>query len=155
MFNCDSTVKRKSAICCGLVFVCLILLWAPCSFAKVTKGPVLLRVETGRAAVMWESDVEGTGVVEYGIGEKLTAKAFSEPFRVSYKHDNKKKTAFIHKLWMNDLNAGATYGYRIVSGDRRSQAFSFRTGEEGFKESVSVNDPFSMLPYTSSVEIWM
>jgi len=80
--------------------------------AGVTKGPVLLRVSEDRAALMWETEVEGPGKVLYSQDNSLRKKVTTEPIRVEYKIN--KKAAFIHKAWLENLEPGREYNYRVT-----------------------------------------
>ena len=114
----------------AIVWVVLALvLWASgeSCFAKITKGPVLLRLEQTRAAVMWETDTRGAGQVRYGEGEELTREMRSEPVRVSYRHATANRSVYIHKVWLDDLKAQTKYRYAIVSGREESDTWHFTT----------------------------
>ncbi|MHC4293830.1 MAG: hypothetical protein ACYSTX_05990, partial [Planctomycetota bacterium] len=97
--------------------------------AGLTKGPLLLRVSQNRVALMWEADAEGFGELSYGVGEQLENLISVEPERVEYRIRSKsgarqKKTAFIYKTWLEDLQLGQKYYYRI---DKQSEIYSFQT----------------------------
>jgi len=116
---------------CRMV-VCLVAVQALCisgtpCFAKITRGPVLLRMEPTRAAVMWETDIRGTGLVRYGTGGELTMQTRSDPVRVSYRHVSAMRSVYIHKVWLDGLKAQTRYEYAIVSGSDESDTFHFRT----------------------------
>jgi predicted phosphodiesterase len=120
----NSGVHKKAQIFLRLFFILLlgVMLTAAggCASAIVTKGPVLLGVSEDRAALMWETEVEGPGEVLYGQGTRLSRKVTTEPIQVEYEIKKKgepgeKKTAFIHKTWLENLESGQTYGYRVTS----------------------------------------
>jgi len=97
----------------GCLIVALgVVLTAAGGCAGVTKGPVLLRVSQDQAALMWETEIGGPGEVLYGEGDVLDKKATTEPIKVEYKIN--KKAAFIHKVWLENLEPGRTYSYRVT-----------------------------------------
>ncbi len=109
--------------------VLALILWSSgeSCFAKITRGPVLLRLEQSRAAVMWETDTRGAGQVRYGAGEELTEETSSEPVRVSYRHVIANRSIYIHKVWLEDLKAQTKYRYAIVSDREESDTWHFKT----------------------------
>ncbi|MHC4633474.1 MAG: metallophosphoesterase family protein, partial [Planctomycetota bacterium] len=111
----NSSLTRKAAILSRLYLIAtlVIILTAAVGCARVTKGPILLRVSEDRAALMWETEVEGPGNVLYGKGDVLDGKVTTEPIRVEYKIN--KKAAFIHKTWLENLEPGQVYSYRVTS----------------------------------------
>ena len=122
--NC-SIVKTIAALIC---------VFAVGSFAKITKGPFLLRVEPNRVALMWETDTEGHGKLSYGKAEKLKLEKYvvTSPEKVEYEiqkdpNATVKRTFFIHKLWLENLEPGRLYSYRIDAPVPSSIMHSFRT----------------------------
>ncbi|MHC4642817.1 MAG: purple acid phosphatase family protein [Planctomycetota bacterium] len=109
------SVTRKAAILSRLYLIAVlgIILTAAVGCAGVTKGPVLLRVSEDRAALMWETEVEGPGNVLYGKGNVLDREVTTEPIQVEY--GSNKKAAFIHKTWLENLQPGQAYSYRVAS----------------------------------------
>ncbi len=101
--------------------------------AKVTKGPVLLGVSKDGASLMWETDVVGPGEVLYGQGDSLSEKVTTRPLRVEYgiaKKDAavKTRTAFIHKVRLENLEPGRAYSYRVAGPARiQSRIYKFHT----------------------------
>ena len=100
--------------------------------AKVTKGPYLLRVYQDRAAITWETDSQGACRLYYGEPGKTKSLIKSLGQQVSYEVDEGKatKAVFIHKVWLDDLEPGLTYSYRIEGGGLRSKTYQFRTVPE-------------------------
>ncbi|MBN2377216.1 MAG: metallophosphoesterase family protein [Sedimentisphaerales bacterium] len=105
----------------------MILLTLPVvGYAKITKGPMLLRVYQDRAAVMWETDAAGSGKVFYGkVPEKqgagesavvLEKQVESDPIDIDYKYEEKDHRVYIHKVWLENLKSGVAYEYAIVEG---------------------------------------
>jgi predicted phosphodiesterase len=107
-------VQRKVLILSRFfsILVLGVVLTATVGCAGVTKGPVLLRVSEDRAALMWETEVEGPGKVLYGKGNVLDGEVTTEPIQVEYGIN--KKAAFIHKTWLEYLEPGQTYSYRVT-----------------------------------------
>lgn len=118
---------RLSVRCLYLYFAGLFLFAGNCCFAKITKGPVLLRIETNRAAVMWEADTKDAGTVQYGTDKVLNLTTTSQPTRIIYGSSAKRKTAYIHKVWLDNARPGEEYAYSIVSGRVVSPRYSFQT----------------------------
>ena len=97
----------------GCLIVALgVMLTAAGGCTEITKGPVLLRVSEDRAALMWETEAEGPGEVLYGRDNSLRKKVTTKPLQVEY--DGNKKTVFIHKAQLENLEAGQTYSYRVT-----------------------------------------
>ena len=103
-----------------------------CAAEQITKGPVLLGVYQDRAALMWETSSQESCKLNYGIDEKLSDFVESKGQRVEYttttdSNEQIKHTAYIHKVWLENLQPGQTYRYRIASQDSQSRTFKFRT----------------------------
>lgn len=98
--------------------------------AKITKGPCLLRVYQDRAAIMWETDTEGSYRLYYGNSANLGSHVESrgEKVRSEIPRQSKNvKGAFIHKVWLDDLEPGRLYTYRIAGQGLSSKTYQFRT----------------------------
>ncbi len=110
----SSSLTRKVAILSRLYLIAAlgVILTTTVGCARVTKGPVLLRVSEDKAALMWETEIDGPGEVLYGKGNVLDRKATTEPIKVEYKIN--KKAAFIHKVWLENLEPGQAYSYRVT-----------------------------------------
>lgn len=98
----------------------------------ITKGPALLRVYRDRAAVMWETEIEGSCKLYYGRRGEAERCVESKPERASYEIKEKgketiKKTAYIHKVWIENLEAGELYEYRVTGPQIESAAYELRT----------------------------
>ena len=128
----NSRVSRNlstSLLLC-LTAALVIILTSGC--ARITKGPFLLRVAQDRAAIMWETNTQGSGKLSYGRNQRLKNHIVTEPKLVEYEIQKDggcavKKTAFIHKTWLENLEPGQTYGYRITCSQTKSKTYSFRT----------------------------
>ncbi len=110
----SSSLTRKVAILSRLYLIAAlgVVLTTTVGCATVTKGPVLLRVSEDKAALMWETEVEGPGKVLYGKGNVLDREVTTEPIRVEYGIN--KKAAFIYKVWLENLKPGREYNYRVT-----------------------------------------
>jgi predicted phosphodiesterase len=100
------------------------------SAGHITKGPCLLRVDRDRVALMWETDTPGPSGVSYGANGKLDAYRDSSAETVVYGGSlfgGGRNTVYVHKVWIDNLLPGRTYGYRITGPDVRSEAYTFRT----------------------------
>jgi len=96
----------------------------------ITKGPVLLRVYKNRAAVMWETKTPGPGKLWFGRAGSGQRSVSSTPQQVSYKLGAKLRQAYIHKTWIEDLEPGRNYQYRIEGPGVAAGPFAFKTAPE-------------------------
>jgi predicted phosphodiesterase len=96
--------------------------------ARITKGPVLLRVYQDRASVMWETDTQRPGRLCYGKHGNLDKYVESTARQIQYQpKGGGKRTAFIHKVWLDDLEADQDYNYRIACPQIQSKIHQFHT----------------------------
>ena len=99
----------------------------------ITKGPVLLGVYKDRAALMWETETEGPCKLYYGRDQKLEEYIESTPEMIQYEakeeDDNEavKKTAYIHKVWLKNLETGRYYYYSVTGLEFEDKIYRFRT----------------------------
>jgi len=93
----------------------------------ITKGPVLLAVYEGRAALMWETGTEGPCKLYYGKDRKLDKYVESIPETNQASEETDGKLAFIHKVWLEDLQSGRTYDYRVTGPGFQDEIYTFRT----------------------------
>ncbi len=120
--------RSKPMLLAALV---LVASWAPAGRThaaqaapgQITKGPCLLRVMQDRVALMWETDTKQPSGVSYARKGEPEAYRESTADKVTYGST----TAYIHKLWIEGLRPGRTYGYRITGPGIRSETFEFRT----------------------------
>ncbi len=96
---------------------------------RVTKGPCLLRVGQDRVALMWETDAPGSAGVSYGEEGRLDAYREGTSEMVAYTGltDGAPTTAYIHKVWLDGLQPGRTYSYRVTGPHVHGETFEFRT----------------------------
>lgn len=126
--DCNTPGCRQRSLSSLLLVVALLTMATrPAgSLAAITKGPCLLRLYQTRAALMWETDTEGPSAVMYGKNGQPNLSIESHPETVSHRtaggHD-----AFIHKVWIEDLDPGQVYHYRIAGAGFSSDAYRFRT----------------------------
>jgi len=116
----------------SLTVILAVVLAADNTFAKITKGPFLLHLSEDRAALMWETDIEGPGKISYGKNQKLEKCIDTIPERVEYELQKAQKPAvkeiaFIHKVWLKELEPGETYTYNVADGQDKSESYEFRT----------------------------
>jgi predicted phosphodiesterase len=100
------------------------------SVGRITKGPCLLRVDRDRVALMWETDTKGPVGVSYGANGAPDALRDSRAETIAYGGNptgKERKTAYLHKVWLENLKPGCTYSYRITGPDVRSETYTFRT----------------------------
>ncbi len=133
--NCCKTqaVRSSAKLSLSCLFFLSAILFAPLAgCARVTKGPVLLRVSQHRAAIMWETNKDGLGKLHYGEGPRPNQWVHSTTEKVQYKTaatggQTDQKTAFIHKVWLQDLEPSCTYNYRVAGAGVLSEMYEFRT----------------------------
>jgi len=106
----------------GLFAALAAVLVAAGGCAGITKGPVLLRVCPDRAAIMWETSTQEPGRICYGTGPIPSKCAVSTASRQS-----DQKTAFIHKVWLENLEPGQAYKYRLAGAGTLSKIYEFHT----------------------------
>jgi len=134
MINRKNRSYRYSLVLFFL-FGLLVVLWAPAEtvWGDITKGPFLLRVYQNRAAVMWETDVDGQGKIVVSRADETVGEFVTEPVQVKYKPRQKdsktakERLAFIHKAWVEDLRAGVKYDYSVAGPVEKSGNYTFRT----------------------------
>ena len=102
--------------------------------AGLTKGPFLLGVYPGRAALMWETETEGSCKLYYGKDQKLDKYVESVPETNQIGEEAVKKLAFIHKVWLEDLEPGGFYDYRVTGPGFEDNIYGFRTVPENTDE---------------------
>jgi predicted phosphodiesterase len=93
-------------------------------YANITKGPVLLRAYQHTAAIMWESDTGSGQHLRYGGSNSPEQVAVSTPEKVEYGIN---KQAFIHKVWLENLQPGQVYNYSIPASAVENKTYYFRT----------------------------
>jgi len=93
-------------------------------YANITKGPVLLRAYQHSAAVMWESDSNRPQQLHYGTDNSSEQVVVSTPEKVEY---GLNKQAFIHKVWLENLQPGQAYNYSIPVSAPGNKTYYFRT----------------------------
>ena len=93
----------------------------------ITKGPMLIRVEQNRAAVMWETNSQEVCKVYYGKEGKPERYIESKGEKVQYNVKDEKRTVFIHKVWLEGLEAGTVHSYQIMGNGVKSEVYGFRT----------------------------
>jgi len=92
----------------------------------LTKGPFLLGVYPDRAALMWETETEGPCKLHYGRNGRLDKYVESVPETNQIGEKAVKKLAFIHKVWLEDLEPGRFYDYRISGPGIEDKIYRFR-----------------------------
>jgi len=97
---------------------------------RLTKGPFLLGVYPGRAALMWETETEGPCKLYYGKEQKLDKYVESVPETNQSGEEAVKKLAFIHKVWLEDLEPGRFYDYRVTGPGFEDKIYRFLTVPE-------------------------
>jgi predicted phosphodiesterase len=94
---------------------------------KLTKGPFLLGVYPDRAALMWETDFEGACKLYYGKDGRLDKYVESIPQTNQSDEEAVKKVFFIHKVWLEDLEPGRFYDYRVTGDGFEDKIYRFHT----------------------------
>jgi predicted phosphodiesterase len=93
-------------------------------YANITKGPVLLRAYQHTAAIMWESDSNTPQQIRCGAENSSEQAIISTPEKVEY---GLNKQAFIHKVWLENLQPGQVYNYSIAAAAPGNKTYYFRT----------------------------
>jgi predicted phosphodiesterase len=93
---------------------------------RLTKGPFLLGVYQDRAALMWETETEGPCKLYYGRDGKLDKYVESVPQTNQSGQEAVKKLFFIHKVWLEDLEPGGFYDYRVTGAGFEDKIYRFR-----------------------------
>jgi predicted phosphodiesterase len=98
--------------------------------AAITKGPVLLRVNQDRAAVMFETDTPGPGKIICNGPWFFSKKYTTTPDTITHEpksDDPPADTVYIHKTWLDGLEPNRSYRYRVIEPEKDSAEHSFRT----------------------------
>jgi predicted phosphodiesterase len=100
--------------------------------SEITKGPMLIRVYQNRAAIMWETNLQGACRLYYCKGREPEKCVGSEGEKVQYTVSkvgkaDEERTAFIHKVWLEGLEPGVVYSYRVNGRGIKSRVYKFRT----------------------------
>jgi predicted phosphodiesterase len=93
----------------------------------LTKVPFLLGVYPDRAALMWETDTEGPCKLYYGKDGRLDKYVESVPQTNQSSKKAFKKVFFIHKVWLEDLEPGRFYDYRVTGPGFEDKIYGFHT----------------------------
>lgn len=94
---------------------------------RLTKGPFLLGVYQNRAALMWETDIEGPCKLYYGSDGKLDKYVDSIPQTNQSGKKAVKKVFFIHKVWLEDLEPDRFYDYCVTGAGFEDKIYRFHT----------------------------
>ena len=97
---------------------------------ELTKGPFLLGVYQDRAALMWETETGGACKLYYGMDRDLDKYVESVPETNQAGEKAVKKLVFIHKVWLEDLEPGRFYDYRVTGPGFEDIIYRFRTVPE-------------------------
>lgn len=124
-------IKQKVFNINLLIFL-LIFYFSSLSFAQdvklqILKGPYLQNVTQNSIVIMWETNIETIGKVNYGLDKNYDATAVEE--------GNKK----IHEIKLTNLKTETLYHYQIVTGNITSEDNTFKTApnfDTPFKFSV-------------------
>jgi predicted phosphodiesterase len=95
--------------------------------ARLTKGPFLLGVYRNRAALMWETDRVGPCKLHYGTDGKLDKYVETVPQSNQSGRKMSKDVFYIHKVWLEDLQAGQFYDYRVTGPGFEGKIHTFHT----------------------------
>ncbi len=99
----------------------------PAGHVAITTGPYLQNPSANGMTVMWITNRNTTGVVEYGVpgGELKTVYSSHDGLIDTYER--------VHKVMLTDLQPGTLYRYRVVSRD----ILTFAPYKVDFGETVS------------------
>jgi len=107
-----------------LMGVLVVFLATADAAGAITKGPFLLGVYHDRAALMWQTDAQGAGKISYGQDGQLENYVVTKPVKIECEG---REPVFIHKAWIEGLQAGRVYKYRTADAQAESKIYSFRT----------------------------
>ena len=96
--------------------------------SQLIKGPYLQNVSENSITIMWESTQPLVGKVRYG---KLSVNEYEEV---------EGDSPTIHEVVLTGLTTETDYRYQVVSGDFKSEIFTFKT-------AVKKDSPFSFAAY--------
>lgn len=96
--------------------------------SQLIKGPYLQNVSENSITIMWESTQPLVGKVRYGI---ISVDEFEEV---------EGDSPTIHEVALTGLNTETDYQYQVISGDFKSEIFTFKT-------AVKKDSPFSIAAY--------
>jgi len=99
--------------------------------AAITKGPVLLRVNQDRAAVMFETDTPGLGKIicngPWFFNKEYTTTPDIVTREPKTEDSSPAAKVCIHKAWMDGLKPDRPYRYRVIEPEKDSTEHRFRT----------------------------
>lgn len=97
---------------------------------------MLLRLSPNRAALVWESDCSGPDQISYGPDGALFTGLQVMPRQIDYQLSGGKeqKSAFVSKLWLDNLTADTTYSYMVADAESKTETFTFHTPAANVKE---------------------
>lgn len=100
--------------------------------------PYLQDAEPTSIKIMWETSLEGEGIVEWGQTEKLGKKTSANSFVVNY------SSSRLHEVQLTGLKRFSEYYYRVKTGKLTSDIFQFKTppfsGEEESFNIIAMSD---------------
>ena len=105
------------------LFALLLALPASAAAQSFEVEPYLQLVEQESAWILWETDTEGSSVVEFGLTEGLGETSEGSRADVS-------RGGWVHEVELPSLTSNTRYYYRVVSGDAISETQHFVTAPE-------------------------
>ena len=78
---------------------------------RIVKGPVVEGVGDSTAVIAWTTNTGGSSVVHYGTDKDNLSQTAESPYA-----DNDKTSAQNHRVHLKNLKPGATYYFRVNSG---------------------------------------
>jgi len=82
---------------------------------------------------MWETSTKGSGKLLYSTDTKEKPNhIITKPQQIQYEirqdpNNIVKRTVFIHKTWLKNLQPGQSYFYRVIDSEGESELYGFRT----------------------------
>jgi Purple acid Phosphatase, N-terminal domain len=116
LHNCSyvRSCSRARSSLMPLVAILTAVMCPNSGLAAITKGPCPLRVCHTRVTLMWETDTDGPLTIRYGKTGGSGKSVESHTEKVSRQVANR-DDAFIHKVWIEDLEPSRGYHYGIAS----------------------------------------
>lgn len=102
------------------------------ALANIANGPYLQNVTPNSITIMWLSEEDATGFVEYGETTNYGRRISGRPEQLQ------NESMWVYELTLTQLSANTTYHYQVTSGSSTSQDFTFKTAGSGNRFKFAV-----------------
>ena len=118
--------------------LCIVFLSGYCcaqepAATKIVSGPWLQAATETSIVVMWETNVEAAGTVEFGPDKSLGQSRSPNPLKAAAANTDGRfqdDSAIIHEVKLTGLNPGERYYYRVRSEQAVSKTFTLHTNRQ-------------------------